>query len=89
MQKHLFLTGKAGCGKSLAIREVLGPKLQTAGGFVAETMRDPGGAALCRSLLPAAAAGGRRWVWAPGAGRPPPPHPRWAPPQKTKGPDPY
>ena len=58
MQKHLFLTGKTGCGKSLAIRETLGDRLQTAGGFVSETMLDPGGAALCRSLLPAAAAGG-------------------------------
>ena len=33
MQKHLFLTGPAGCGKSEAIRNTLGPALLSAGGF--------------------------------------------------------
>ena len=51
MQKHLFLTGPAGCGKSEAIR-------LSAGGFVTLPERDED-TYLCRcSLLPAAAAGG-------------------------------
>ena len=58
MEKHLFLTGPAGCGKSAAIRGALGPALLGAGGFVTETERSPEGALLRCSLLPAAAAGG-------------------------------
>ena len=58
MEKHLFLTGPAGCGKSAAIRSVLGQRLQSAGGFAAEIERDAAGALLRCSLLPAAAAGG-------------------------------
>ena len=58
MQKHLFLTGPAGCGKSEAIRSALGRKLLNAGGFVTETARDAGGGLLRCSLLPSAAAGG-------------------------------
>ena len=58
MQKHLFLTGPAGCGKSEAIRNTLGPALLSAGGFVTLPERDED-TYLCRcSLLPAAAAGG-------------------------------
>jgi nucleoside-triphosphatase len=57
VEKHLFLTGPAGCGKSAAIRQTLGAALQGAGGFVTENTRD-GGALLRCSLLPAAAAGG-------------------------------
>ena len=57
MQKHLFLTGPAGCGKSAAIRETLGAALQSAGGFVTRIERDEGALLRC-SLLPAAAAGG-------------------------------
>lgn len=58
MQKHLFLTGPAGCGKSEALRSVLGSALLGAGGFVTLPERDED-SCLCRcSLLPAAAAGG-------------------------------
>ncbi len=57
MQKHLFLTGPAGCGKSAAIREALGAALQSAGGFVTQNERESGALLRC-SLLPAAAAGG-------------------------------
>ena len=58
MQRHLFLTGPAGCGKSAAIQQALGPALQCAGGFVTLSERDED-TYLCRcSLLPAAAAGG-------------------------------
>ena len=58
MKKHLFLTGPAGCGKSEAIRRVLGSALQGAGGIVTENARDEKGALLRCSLLPAAAASG-------------------------------
>ena len=58
MKKHLFLTGPAGCGKSEAIRRVLGSALQGAGGIVTENARDEKGALLRCSLLPAAAAAG-------------------------------
>lgn len=58
MQKHLFLTGPAGCGKSEAIRQALGPAIVNAGGFVSEHQRDGRGALLRSSLLPSAAAGG-------------------------------
>lgn len=58
MQKHLFLTGPAGCGKSEAIRETLGAALQGAGGFVTLPQRDEVAYLLRCSLLPAAAAGG-------------------------------
>ena len=36
MEKKIFLIGPAGCGKSRLIREVLGEKLASAGGFVTE-----------------------------------------------------
>ncbi len=58
MEKHLFLTGPAGCGKSAAIRGVLGPALLNAGGFVTEQERNDEGALRRSLLLPAAAAGG-------------------------------
>ncbi len=58
MEKHLFLTGPALCGKSAALRAVLGPSLLNAGGFVTELERRPDGSLLRCSLLPAAAAGG-------------------------------
>ena len=57
MQKHLFLTGPAGYGKSEAIRMTLGSALAGAGGIITDNERD-GGALLRCSLLPAAAAGG-------------------------------
>lgn len=58
MQKHLFLTGPAGCGKSEAIRHTLGPALLSAGGFVTEHERGKDGKLQRSLLLPAAAAGG-------------------------------
>ena len=58
MEKHLFLTGPALCGKSAALRAVLGPSLLNAGGFVTELERRQDGSLLRCSLLPAAAAGG-------------------------------
>lgn len=58
MERRLFLTGPAGCGKSEAIRSILGPALLGAGGFVTLTAQDASGAPLRCSLLPAAAAGG-------------------------------
>ena len=58
MEKHLFLTGPAGCGKSAAIRSVLGPALLNAGGFVTEQERSVEGTLRRSFLLPAAAAGG-------------------------------
>ena len=58
MQKHLFLTGPAGCGKSEAIRQALGPSLLSAGGFMNKNERGDSGALLRASLVPAAAAGG-------------------------------
>ena len=58
MEKHLFLTGPAGCGKSEAIRQALGPALRNAGGFINLLERDED-TYLCRcSLLPAAATAG-------------------------------
>ncbi|MBR5094740.1 MAG: hypothetical protein IK095_06565 [Oscillospiraceae bacterium] len=58
MQRHLFLTGPAGCGKSAAIRQALGPALQGAGGFVTLSEGDEDTCLRRCSLLPAAAAGG-------------------------------
>ena len=54
MQRHLFLTGPAGAGKSTQIREALGPKLAEAGGF----MTGPADGSLCFELRPAAAFAG-------------------------------
>ena len=39
MEKHLFLTGISGCGKTTMIRRILGDKLAFAGGFVTERIR--------------------------------------------------
>lgn len=58
MKKHLFLTGASGLGKSELIREVLGPYLAMAGGFVTEKAVGPDGRVIGHDLLPAAAAGG-------------------------------
>ena len=58
MKKHLFLTGPAGCGKSRLLRELLGPALAMAGGFVTQRSLDETGALVGIDLYPAAAAGG-------------------------------
>ncbi len=58
MKRHLFLSGPAFCGKSRLIREMLGNRLQSAGGFCTElTSSEEGGLFGC-SLMAAAAAGG-------------------------------
>ena len=58
MEKKLFLTGPAGCGKSALIREVLGDRLAEAGGFVTGLTEDAAGCPIGWSLSPAASAGG-------------------------------
>ena len=58
MEKKLFLTGPAGGGKSRLLREALGGRLASAGGFVTERSLDADGRFVGYSLLPAAAAGG-------------------------------
>lgn len=58
MEKRLFLTGPAGCGKSQLIRRTLGPRMAQAGGFVTRQALSPDGALLGLDLLPAAAAAG-------------------------------
>ena len=57
MRRHLFLSGPAFCGKSSLIREHLGRRLQTAGGFCTalRTADDRGVLGCC--LMPAAMAG--------------------------------
>jgi len=56
MQKHLFLTGPAGIGKTSLIREALGTSLGYAGGFITERALDEDGTLLGYDLYPAAAA---------------------------------
>ena len=57
MQRHLFLTGPSGVGKTTLIRKVLGPAaLGYAGGFVTEREVDEDGALLGFDLYPGAAA---------------------------------
>lgn len=58
MEKQIFLIGPAGCGKTRMIREALGERLASAGGFVTERTTDESGSFVGFSLLPAAAAGG-------------------------------
>ena len=58
MEKHLFLTGLSGCGKTTMIRNALGDKIAFAGGFVTERIRDGQGNLLGYDLFPAAAAAG-------------------------------
>lgn len=58
MKRHLFLTGPAFCGKSNLIRELLGKRLQAAGGFCTEMSTDESGRMLGCSMMPAAMAGG-------------------------------
>ncbi len=57
MQRHLFLTGPSGVGKTTLIRKVLGPAaLGYAGGFVTERALDEDGTLLGFDLYPGAAA---------------------------------
>lgn len=58
MQKHLFLTGPAGYGKSEMIKRALWDKLPLAGGFVTVRVPDEAGKIAGLELLPSAAAGG-------------------------------
>lgn len=58
MQKHLFLTGLSGCGKTTMINNALGDKLALAGGFITVRMRDDNGNLLGYDMFPSAAAGG-------------------------------
>lgn len=58
MEKKLFLTGPAGCGKSSLIREALGEKLASSGGFVTGITTDEEGRSVGYALSPAASAGG-------------------------------
>ena len=58
MKRHLFLSGPAFCGKSRLIREILGTRLQSAGGFCTELSLSEEGGVLGCALMPAAAAGG-------------------------------
>lgn len=58
MQKQLFLTGKAGCGKSALIKSVLGDKLGCAGGYMTVGKRGGDGAIARVELMPAPAAVG-------------------------------
>lgn len=58
MEKHLFLTGKAGCGKSALIITALGSKLAYAGGYMTLGKPSAGGKIERVELMPAPAAAG-------------------------------
>lgn len=58
MEKHLFLIGPTGIGKSSLLRETLGEKLALAGGYVTEAVLGRRGELEGYSLAPAAAAAG-------------------------------
>lgn len=58
MQKHLFLTGLSGCGKTTMINNALGEKLSQAGGFITVRRLTEDGNILGYDMLPAAAAAG-------------------------------
>ena len=56
MERHLFLIGPSGSGKSSLLREVLGEKLALSGGYVTEAVYGNYGELNGFSLSPAAAA---------------------------------
>lgn len=58
MKRKLFLSGPAFCAKSALIREALGKRMQSAGGFCTELSAAEDGSLLGCTLMPAAAAGG-------------------------------
>ena len=58
MQKHLFLIGPAGAGKTALLRELLGDRLAMAGGLVTRPVRSASGFLLGCELAPAAALAG-------------------------------
>ena len=58
MQKHLFLIGPAGAGKTALLHELLGDRLAMAGGLVTRPARAASGFLLGCDLAPAAALGG-------------------------------
>ena len=58
MKRHLFLCGPSGCGKTYMLREILGPSMAQAGGFVTERIRTDDGTLLGYDLFPAAHAAG-------------------------------
>lgn len=58
MERHLFLTGPTGSGKSTILKKALGARLCEAGGFVMRTERGTYGELTGFTLAPAAAAGG-------------------------------
>ena len=55
MKKHLIITGPSGCGKSTLIREVLGPSVAYAGGFITERKLKEDGSLDGFDIYPAAA----------------------------------
>lgn len=58
MEKHLFLIGEKGAGKSALIKSVLGDKLGYAGGYVTYEEKNQDGALLGVNLIPPAAFAG-------------------------------
>lgn len=58
MEKHLYLVGPRGCGKSALLTRMLGPSLAAAGGFVIEELHGSYGELTGFALSPAAAAAG-------------------------------
>lgn len=58
MERHLFITGSMGTDKSKLIREKLGIRLMSAGGYITDMAIDENGMLLGLELFPAAAAAG-------------------------------
>ena len=58
MEKHLFLTGPTGCGKTTLLRRALGGRLAEAGGLVTQASCGVHGELTGFALSPAASAAG-------------------------------